>query len=580
MRGFLSSLGAGNPRRLGLLAICALGVAWGLIMHSMGWAQAAHFGEVRALAAGQANIDRWHWEGGDNAWIDGHFYSVKAPGLAAVTLPAYLGIEALGGKEIARDAARNARDATVPNWKPFSNPPHESHAYSRKLELDTERRTEAASPIVWALTLFGAVIPAVALLLLVRWMGDRIEPGYGTAAAVTLGLATIVMTFAAEYFSHVIATLCAFAAFVVLFREREGPPRLSAMAIAGLLAGLAVSFEYPLGLVGVIVFFYGLTLGRKLPRAAVYAAGALIGALPIFLFNLWAFGDPLHLAYSDAVETQGFSGHAVVGLNDDGFFGITLPRPDSAVDLLFAGRGLLTLTPVLLMGLVGTVMMRRGDHRAEANVILAVTLTYFVYNAGYWLPFGGGSPGPRFLVPALPFLALGLATAYRRAPAVTLGLAIPSAICMLVGTLTYPLIGDHGIATWVQQLRGGDIEHTLFTVLGVEDSRLAVLPVLLAVGVAIAAAAAATPRRELGSIRNAVIAIAVWAVVFTFGPSIAGDEVDSFSYGGDALQLLAVGAVAALATLFILRRRERRNARQSTAGGGVPEPALETGSIS
>ena len=49
-------------------------------------------------------------------------------------------------------------------------------------------------------------------------------------------------------------------------------------------------------------------------------------------------------------------------------------------------------------------------------MILAVAAAYFVYNAGYWLPFGGGTPGPRFLIPMLPFLALGLAVAWRRWP--------------------------------------------------------------------------------------------------------------------------------------------------------------------
>ena len=62
------------------------------------------------------------------------------------------------------------------------------------------------------------------LLLGVRWAADRIEPGYGTAAAITLGLGTIVMTFAAEYFSHVIAAALGFGAFLLLMRERDGPP--------------------------------------------------------------------------------------------------------------------------------------------------------------------------------------------------------------------------------------------------------------------------------------------------------------------------------------------------------------------
>ena len=39
--------------------------------------------------------------------------------------------------------------------------------------------------------------------------------------------------------------------------------------------------------------------------------------------------------------------------------------------------------------------------------------------AGYFDPYGGTSPGPRFFVPALQFLALGLAPAYARWPRLT-----------------------------------------------------------------------------------------------------------------------------------------------------------------
>src|ERR671937_1359706 len=93
--------------RAGLLAVLSLGIAWGLVMHAMGWTQLSQYAQVRALAAGTSRIDRWHWETKDKAWIHGHFYSVKAPGLAALTLPPYLSLDAAGGRTVGGQAADN-----------------------------------------------------------------------------------------------------------------------------------------------------------------------------------------------------------------------------------------------------------------------------------------------------------------------------------------------------------------------------------------------------------------------------------------------------------------------------------------
>jgi hypothetical protein len=565
--------------RPGVAAIAALGVAWGLVMHQMGWAQMAHYDQVQAFSKGEAQIDQWHWDTNDKAWVDGHFYSVKSPGMAALTTPFYIAIHDLGGDRLARSAVNNAAHTAHPKWYPTSSVvPLENYGYDVQRGLRVQRFVEHSTPIVWALTLLAAVIPAILLLLLVRWAADRFLPGYGTAAAITLGLATVVMTFAGEFFSHVISAGFAFAAFCVLVKERDGPPRWGMVALAGLLAGLAVTFEFQTGLVGVVLFGYALSRRTDLfTRTTSYAAGTVVGALPMLSFNFWAFGSPLKLAYGDAVAFPGATGHDVLGLNSHGFFGITAPRFDSAVSLLLAGRGLLVLTPIIVMAVAGVLMMRRQGHRAEANTILAIAAVYFIYNSGYWLPFGGGTPGPRFLIPALPFVAIGLAFAYRRLPALTLGLAIPSGLMMLVGSLTYPLLGKQGTGTWADWLIEGKLEHTVLTAFGVTNAWLAVAPVIAAVLTAVVLAARATPSTSLSDYRFAVPALLAWAWVSAIGPGIAGDDISPLNRGNaSALWLVASGLIISLVTLTVVRAREGRPQSDPEATP-AREPALGPG---
>ncbi len=352
--------------------------------------------------------------------MDGHFYSVKAPGLAAVTLPAYLGLDAIGGKDRARDAAATAHRSS---WRWLAHSPKAPLSVVSGSAADRARHVEAkvanTTAIVWALTLLGAVLPAIGLLFMVRWVAERIEPGYGAAAAITLGVGTIVMTFATEYFDHIASAALGFAAFVLLMRRTRGtaqarlwsPPRACSPASRSASSTRSACWASS----------SSATRSRGPQPAArrhLRAAAAVAGAAPALLYNLWSLGSPLRFAYSDAVAVPGRSGHAVLGLNSDGFFGITAPRPGAAVDLLLSGRGLLTLTPVL-----GDGPGRRGRHATAAagerklGHLRRGSALYFLYNTAYWQPLGGGTPGPRFLIPVLPFLAVGLAPAFRRLPA-------------------------------------------------------------------------------------------------------------------------------------------------------------------
>src|SRR3954468_21898237 len=162
-------------RRLGLIAIVCVAIASGLVMQAAGWAQTSNYSLVRALHAGTAEIDPYHWETKDESWYRGHYYSVKSPLLPAVSLPVYAVVKGVGGERWAYETAKSARSHGSWRWRP-SALPADLYGGNRLRTYHVRGRVEASTPLIWVLGLFGCVLPALGLMLLVRRLGDRLRP--------------------------------------------------------------------------------------------------------------------------------------------------------------------------------------------------------------------------------------------------------------------------------------------------------------------------------------------------------------------------------------------------------------------
>lgn len=514
-----------SKRRLSTLSLILLAIAMGSVVQAMGWAQTSNYALVRALESGTAKIDPYAWETRDTSWNDGHFYSVKAPGMAFLVLPFDRAMKAVGIDQIGPRMSDSAHAAGALRWARAGVP---SGLFANRMHLATPTRERITNytPYVWLLSILTCVLPALGLMFIIRSLGDQIAAGYGTLAAIATGAGTLILPFSTLFFSHVISAAMVFAAFALLWRERKGGSNPWLVLAAGLLGGFAITTEYPLALASVIVGIYGLARfgwsdkRSLLTRSGTYAAGGILGVLPLLIYNQLAFGSVTHFSYKNAVAVQGSSGHDVLGLNDGGFFGITTPNLTNAFDLTLSAKGLFVLSPVLAMAIWGTYLVWRGGRRAEAGVIAAVFFAYLVYNAGYWLPFGGGSPGPRFLIPVLPFLGLALAPAFKRLPTTAMALTLPSVAVLATATITLPMIGNGDVGFWPHLVGLANFEQTWISGFGVDNRWWGVIPFALPLVAALGCAVAATTPMRI-TLRDCSIAtggVLLWALVAIVTP--------------------------------------------------------------
>jgi hypothetical protein len=248
-------------------------------------------------------------------------------------------------------------------------------------------------------------------------------------------------------------------------------------------------------------------------RAGSYIAGGLIGIVPLLLYNHYAFHSWTHLAYSDVPRQQ------------HGFFGIDLPSLKVLATLLLDSRGLFTLSPVLLMGVVGLVMLYKRGWRSEALTFAGICALYVGYNSGYYLPFGGGFMGPRFLTTMLPFLAVPLGIAFKRLPGPTIALAAVSVAATVIATATHPLVGyENETVVFTRYLGEGFFQPTIASAIGLGRGWGGIWPFFLAAGGGVVLAAFASSRVGLTWSQLAIgaLALGAWALFAAVAPTALG----------------------------------------------------------
>src|ERR1039457_6536718 len=91
-----------TKKRLALIAILLVGVAYGTMIQSFSWNQASHYDLIRSMNQGQTTIDAYQQNTGDKVLYKGHYYSARAPGLALFALPFYDALNLVNAESLTR----------------------------------------------------------------------------------------------------------------------------------------------------------------------------------------------------------------------------------------------------------------------------------------------------------------------------------------------------------------------------------------------------------------------------------------------------------------------------------------------
>jgi hypothetical protein len=390
-----------------------------------GWNQNSRFDLTRAIVEQRTSIiDRYAYNTGDlscrgplgrckqaQARAGEHYYCDKAPGVSWLAVPAYAVAYAAFGTD------------------------------------QPSQRYLAMS--AWWVTIVAVGLPSAIAVVMLYLMLKAFTGSEPVRIALTLayGLATLAFPYSTLFYGHQLTAALLLIGFALLVQAKHlaaKPPRAGFLVEVGLVLGYAVVVEYPSAMAVMLLIGYAATFVRPWRRLGWLVAGLTVTAIPLAAYHWLVFGGPLTLPYEFSTQKA----------RHIGFMGLGRLSPDVLREILISDyRGLFYSAPWLLLAIPGAIaLLARRGRRTEALICVVISTLFVWLNSSLIDWQGGWAIGPRYLILAIPFLAvlvIGVVPrpclrgfGSRAAAVVGAGLALAlvaaSAVLMLAGTAVNP----------------------------------------------------------------------------------------------------------------------------------------------
>ncbi len=364
-----------------------------------GWNQNAHFDTVRALVeTGSPEITPYAANTGDVSRVGERVFSNKPPGLAFAGAPLYL-LLFLAERALGADI----RDPML------------------------------VTANAHLTTFFVSGLPAAVLVILlyVAFRRERVEIRDAALLAAAFGAGTLLLPYSGMMMSHNLVALCLFGAWLL---AASGTPSRGAIAFGGALLGLGILTDYLVAPIAAGASALVAARARNWHAPALFLCGSTVAILLLSAYNLLTFGRLLTTSYAN--QSGLFTSSGLL------FGNLDWPQWERLWWLsVHPFRGLFYCCPVLLLGVVGIVRFAgQRTLRGQRLLPLFVCIYFLLFNLTFNGWTGGWGIGPRYLIPALPFLFLYGPWVWQRARVLGASLALLSAAIMLTVTSVSAMI--------------------------------------------------------------------------------------------------------------------------------------------
>lgn len=299
---------------------------------------------------GTLQIDKYSDKTIDKSFVNGHYYSDKAP------FPSFL---------------------VIPFYSVYY------YLFNNQNDLSFE---SIAKPVYIIGGILCGSIPFAIIILITFLYVHEEHTNYSVAMLSMLPIyGSFIFIFSGTFFSHVFSGALLLLAYVFLKYRKK-------YFLAGVFSGLGFVSELPIGLI-VFIWTIQIYLNEKSFRNTWnFILGTLPSLLLLLFYNYKLTGNPTDILYNHI---------PVVDFPSENFLGFRYPSISALWKLIFSWyRGILFYMPILILIIVQFFRFYQFHLKGLLkNYLFIIVIAYLLLISSHEIWDGGWSYGPRHLIP-------------------------------------------------------------------------------------------------------------------------------------------------------------------------------------